>query len=164
MEKRENADINIVLVGLDYNYCLEVGKMLSSQLEMYFLDSQGLYEFDIRPKTMEDIINEMGMDYYRKAQSGTIKYICSFTSSILVVESGALMNEENVNKLDFTKIELDYILQNANFNDIQLRIFNRLTDKFSSQKIIKIAIEENISERTVSRIIKQIKNKIKRLL
>lgn len=74
------------------------------------------------------------------------------------------LEEKNVNKLDFTKIELDYILQNANFNDIQLRIFNRLTDKFSRQKIVKIAIEENISERTVSRIIKQIKNKIKRLL
>lgn len=74
------------------------------------------------------------------------------------------LEEESVNKLDFTKFELDYILQNANFNDIQLRIFNRLTDKFGRQKIVKIAIEENISERTVSRIIKQIKNKIKRLL
>lgn len=74
------------------------------------------------------------------------------------------LEEENVNKFDFTKIELDYILQNANFNDIQLRIFKRLTDKQGRQKIVKIAIEENISERTVSRIIKQIKNKIKRLL
>lgn len=72
--------------------------------------------------------------------------------------------EESVNKLDFTKFELDYILQNANFNDIQLRIFKRLIDKQGRQKIVKIAIEENISERTVSRIIKQIKNKIKRLL
>ena len=72
--------------------------------------------------------------------------------------------EKSVNKLDFTKFELDYILQNANFNDIQLRIFKRLTDKQGRQKIVKIAIEENISERTVSRIIKQIKNKIKRLL
>ena len=74
------------------------------------------------------------------------------------------LEEESVNKLDFTKFELDYILQNANFNDIQLRIFKRLTDKYGRQKIVKIAIEENISERAVSRIIKQIKNKIKRLL
>ena len=74
------------------------------------------------------------------------------------------LEEENVNKLDFTKFELDYILQNANFNDIQMKIFKRLTDKFGRQKIVRIAIEENISERTVSRIIKQIKNKIKRLL
>lgn len=74
------------------------------------------------------------------------------------------LEEESVNRLDFTKFELDYILQNANFNDIQLRIFKRLTDKYGRQKIVKIAIEENISERTVSRIIKHIKNKIKRLL
>lgn len=74
------------------------------------------------------------------------------------------LEEESVNKLDFTKFELDYILQNANFNDIQLKVFKRLTDKYGRQKIVKIAIEENISERTVSRIIKQIKNKIKRLL
>lgn len=74
------------------------------------------------------------------------------------------LEEENVNKFDFTKIELDYILQNANFNDIQLKVFNRLTDKHGRQKIYQIAMEENISERTVCRIIKQIKNKIKRLL
>lgn len=74
------------------------------------------------------------------------------------------LEEESVNKLDFTKFELDYILQNANFNDIQLKVFNRLTDKVGRQKIYQIAMEENISERTVSRIIKQIKNKIKRLL
>ena len=74
------------------------------------------------------------------------------------------LEEENVNKLDFTKFELDYILQNANFNDIQLKVFNRLTDKHGRQKIYQIAMEENISERTVCRIIKQIKNKIKRLL
>ena len=74
------------------------------------------------------------------------------------------LEEESVNKLDFTKFELDYILKNANFNDIQLKVFKRLTDKYGRQKIVKIAIEENMSERTVSRIIKQIKNKIKRLL
>lgn len=72
--------------------------------------------------------------------------------------------EENKITFDFTKIELDYIKKYANFNEIQEKVFDRLTDKKGKQKIVKIAIEENISERTVSRIIKQIKNKIKRLL
>ncbi len=100
MDKRQNSDINIILIGLDYFYTLEVGQMLADQLEMYFLDSQGLYEFDIRPKTMDDIINEFGIDYYRKAQSGTIKYICSFNSSVLAVESGVSLNKENLDRLD----------------------------------------------------------------
>lgn len=74
------------------------------------------------------------------------------------------LEEENVNRFDFTIYELEFILSNANFNDIQLKVFNRLTDKHGRQKIYQIAMEENISERTVCRIIKQIKNKIKRLL
>lgn len=65
---------------------------------------------------------------------------------------------------DFTKQELEYILENARFNDIQLRVFNRLTDIHGRQSIVQISMEENISTATVSRIIKQIKNKIKRLL
>lgn len=64
------------------------------------------------------------------------------------------LEEENVNKFDFTINELKFILSNANFNDIQLKVFNRLTDKHGRQKIYQIAMEENISEITVCRIIK----------
>lgn len=65
---------------------------------------------------------------------------------------------------DFTKAELEYILENARFNEIQRKVFNRLTDIDGRQSIVKISIEEHISTSTVSRIIKQIKNKILRLL
>ena len=40
----------------------------------------------------------------------------------------------------------------------------KLEEKKERQKRVKIEIEENNRERTVSRIIKHIKNKIKRLL
>ena len=65
---------------------------------------------------------------------------------------------------DFTKQELEFILENARFNEIQRKVFNRLTDIDGRQSIVKISIEENISTATVSRIIKQIKKKILRLL
>lgn len=71
--------------------------------------------------------------------------------------------ERNVD-FDFTLPELDYILQNARFTDIQTSIFNRLTDKAGRQTIVKISIEEHISTATVSRIIKQIKKKILKIL
>ena len=72
--------------------------------------------------------------------------------------------EENVNKFDFIQPELDYILANANFTNIQKKIFNRLTDRNGRQTIVQISMEENISTATVSRIIKKIKKKILRLL
>lgn len=65
---------------------------------------------------------------------------------------------------DFTQKELDFINQNARFNDRQQEIFDRLTDKRGRQKVVKIALEMNLSERTVERDIKQIKHKIYKIL
>lgn len=65
---------------------------------------------------------------------------------------------------DFTKFELDYINENANFNDTQQEIFNRLTDKRGRQSIVQISMEMNISTASVSRVIKQIKEKIVKVL
>ena len=70
----------------------------------------------------------------------------------------------NVNKFDFTQPELDYIVKNARFNEIQTKVFNRLTDIKGRQSIVQISMEENISTATVNRIIKQIKSKIIRIL
>lgn len=67
-------------------------------------------------------------------------------------------------KLDFTKPELDYILENANFTEEQEQIFKMLTSKYGRASIVNIAIKMNMSESTVKRRIKQIKNKILRLL
>lgn len=67
-------------------------------------------------------------------------------------------------KFDFTKFELNYIIENANFTDEQLKIFNLLTGKNGRETIIAISFKMNMSESTVKRRIKEIKNKIKRLL
>ena len=80
------------------------------------------------------------------------------------MEAPKKLEEEKEVKFDFIQSELDYILENARFNEIQRKVFNRLTDIDGRQSIVKISIEENISTATVSRIIKQIKKKILRLL
>ena len=65
---------------------------------------------------------------------------------------------------DFTTLELEYILANARFNDIQRKVFSRLVDINGRQSIVQISLGENISTATTNRIIRQIKNKILRLL
>jgi predicted transcriptional regulator len=67
-------------------------------------------------------------------------------------------------KFDFTKPELDYILENANFTIEEEQIFKMLTSKYGRASIVNISIKMNMSESTVKRRIKQIKNKILRLL
>ena len=67
-------------------------------------------------------------------------------------------------KFDFVKKELEYILENANFTEEQEKIFKMLTGKQGRQSIVNISLKMNMSESTVKRRIKQIKNKIIRLL
>lgn len=72
--------------------------------------------------------------------------------------------KENRMTLDFTKPELDYIKENANFTIEELTIFEMLTGKYGRETIVYIANKTNLSTATVSRRIKKIKSKIKRLI
>ena len=74
------------------------------------------------------------------------------------------LEEEKENKvmLDFTKPELEYIKENANFTIEELTIFEMLTGKYGREKIVYIANKTNLSTATVSRRIKKIKSKIKK--
>jgi DNA-binding NarL/FixJ family response regulator len=74
------------------------------------------------------------------------------------------LEEGNTNRLDFTKPELEYILENANFTEEQEKIFKMLTGKEGRKTIVNISLTMNMSESTVKRRIRQIKNKILRLL
>ena len=65
---------------------------------------------------------------------------------------------------DFTKKELEYILENANFTIEQEEIFKMLTSRLGRASIVSISIKLNMSESTVKRRIKQIKSKILRLV
>lgn len=71
---------------------------------------------------------------------------------------------EDANRLDFTKPELEYIIDNANFTEEQERIFKMLTGRYGRQSIVNISIKMHMSESTVKRRIKQIKRKIIRIL
>ena len=76
------------------------------------------------------------------------------------------LEEEKANRmtLDFTKPELEYIKENANFTIEELTIFEMLTEKYGRETIVYISNKMNLSTATVSRRIKKIKSKIKRLI
>ena len=76
------------------------------------------------------------------------------------------LEEEKENKvmLDFTKPELEYIKENANFTVEELTIFEMLTGKYGRETIVYIANKTNLSTATVSRRINKIKRKIKKLI
>lgn len=64
-------------------------------------------------------------------------------------------------KLDFSKEEYENIKNKIFLNEFQERIFEYRIKEYS---ITKMAMLENCSESTISREIKKIKNKIKKVI
>lgn len=62
---------------------------------------------------------------------------------------------------DFTKPEIEYLLDRCNFTEDEERYFLLRTRDKSN---VQISLEMNISETQVSRLAKRVKNKIKRIL
>lgn len=60
---------------------------------------------------------------------------------------------------DMIQSDKDFYLKNCNFNEIQEKVFNDLTGK-KQMSIIQISMKENMSDRTTSRVIRQIKIKM----
>ena len=95
----DKRDLNIVITCLDRDYCEKVAEKLATQFDMYYLNSQALYEFDIQPYTLSYVIKKFGMEQFRKNQSGTMKYVSTFSNTIITVESGALLYQNNLDVL-----------------------------------------------------------------
>lgn len=95
----DKRDLNIVICCLDKDYGEMVAQELASKFDMYYLDSEALYEFDIQPYTISYVIKKFGMEQFRKNQSGTMKYVSTFSNTIITVESGALLYQNNIDML-----------------------------------------------------------------
>lgn len=125
----DERDLNIVLVGLDPSFVSAVARQLAQSFDMYFLDSMELYKFDILPLTLGFVLRRYGIDYFREKQTDTIKYVASFSNTVITVESGALLYQENLDIINRDGL-IVYLKQNENY------LYKKLTnaDYFSKEE------------------------------
>ena len=72
-----------------------------------------------------------------------------------------LLEKENLKKLDFNKFEYEFFLEVCNFTDRQKEILDL---RRKGKSIVEISLQTYLSERTISREIKTIKNKILKVI
>ncbi len=73
----------------------------------------------------------------------------------------AKLDKKSLNKFDFNKSEYDYIVEQCNFTERQRQILD-LRRKGST--VLSIGFKLYLSERTISREIREIKRKICKLI
>ena len=66
-------------------------------------------------------------------------------------------------KIDFTKQELEYLIENCNFNEENGEL-DVLLLRNKGKSIISMSMELNLSEKTIKRRISSIKNKVRKVI
>ena len=89
------------------------------------------------------------------------KRLVKLTSSLKKHSYLNQISQSELKKLDFNKSEYEFFMENCNFTDRQKEILDLRRKGFS---ILSISCKIFVSERTVNREIKRIKNKILKLI
>ena len=121
---------NIAVVGIDRDIAYEVSKLIASELDMHFLDTIDLFEFDNKPRTLSDILELCGIRYFREKEKGTLKYVSDFNNSVINLESGMAECQGNF-KIIKTNCLVVYLKQNTN------ELFEKLSKKDYKSKALR---------------------------
>lgn len=72
-----------------------------------------------------------------------------------------MLEKQELKKFDFNKFEYEYFLEVCNFTDRQKEILDL---RRKGKSIVEISLQTYLSERTINREIKTIKNKILKVI
>lgn len=85
---------NIAVISFKREQAYEVSKLLAEQLDMSFLDTVELFEFDNAPRTQSSMIRDFGLKQYKKAIHSTVKYASFFENTVINVDISAIYSKE----------------------------------------------------------------------
>lgn len=89
---------NIVLVGFMGTGKTSVGKRLSTQLRMRYIDTDNVIERDSQ-RRISDIFEEDGEDVFRQFESEAVDRVSKLYNYVISTGGGVVLKEENVAKL-----------------------------------------------------------------
>lgn len=165
---------NIAIVGLDRERSYEIAKTLATELEMMFLDTVELFEFDNAPRTLSVMLKEFGYKYFRKKEKGAIGYASEFSNTVIHLESGMAETSKNFESLNQSCLliyihrpttQVKSILNAKEYSDKELDCFYNvsLTKLRNRAKTLKEKAQIVINDKgqsglkMVSQIIREIK-------
>ncbi len=96
MKKKQKK--NIVLTGFMGVGKSTVGKKLSSQLHMRFVDTDYMIERNER-MSIPKIFSSKGEDYFRDIESKMVEKASKFNNTVISTGGGVVLREQNINHL-----------------------------------------------------------------
>lgn len=72
---------NIIIIGIDYKYNLNIAQLLSESIDMYFLDVEELVNYNLFSKS--EMLEKCGIEYLTKQETSVIKSCADYENTIM---------------------------------------------------------------------------------
>lgn len=90
--------MNIVLIGMRGSGKSSVGRLLSQELGMHFVDLDEVLQRE-RGKKIKDIVTEEGWNAFRKYESEVVDDVKDCENTVISTGGGVILNADNTKKL-----------------------------------------------------------------
>lgn len=123
---------NITIISLLSDFSKDVSKALADKLEMYYVDVQGMMEFNL--VNDKEVIELCGVDYLNKLQSKAIADVSSYDNAVIAVDFKFVTSDKNIKNL---KVRSSII-----YLAINQKIYPKLFEKYKTEENEKDDIVE----------------------
>ena len=98
MKRSFQKQPNIVLIGFMGTGKTSVGRRLSSQLKMRYVDTDSVIERDTR-RRITDIFAEDGEEFFRELESEVVNKVSNYFNHVISAGGGVALKDSNISKL-----------------------------------------------------------------
>lgn len=145
LQSKKLFPFNIVLIGFMGSGKTSVGEHLSKLLEMEYVDTDNLI-LEKSGKTINEIFEVHGEDYFRKLEMSTIKDLEGYKNTIISCGGGVVLNSENIRIL---KQNATIVWLKARPQEIYNRISHDKTRPLLKDNFTLAHLEKTLNSRLV---------------
>ena len=144
--------INILIVGLENQFCKMVAEQLSERLQMHYTSCEGIVSYYVNEKDL--ILQKVGLDYLKKKEKNAIKECSNYSDCVISI--GYDLYKHNFNL--FTNSAICYLrLKKELLSDIKSKIAFPQRDEFLlSHCLLKIELERKDKRSACKKIIERL--------
>ena len=158
---------NIVIVGMNYEYNIEIAQMISSLTDLYFLDVKQFVDYQLfDKKNMEQIC---GIEYMQKQENKAIQSCVEYENTVMTIPIEYFLRKnqyENFSKfcvvyISFSKDKISKLYKTN--KDMSMLFSTLITFEEKDEQLQKIAnLTINVKNKGKNNIMKEILHFVER--
>ena len=159
---------NIIIIGLDYKYNLEIGKLLADTTNLYFLDVMEYVNYTLFSR--KDMQEKCGVEYLEKQENSAIKGCLEFENMVMTFPYVYFNRNANNEKfrsnatviyLYFSKEKLTKKIDDNSFLDtlsVDVIAFNDRDKELNNASDIKINVRNKKKQTVINEIVEKLRS------